>query len=66
MPPNTSAEDVLEMKPDGIFLSNGPGDPSTLTAVVSEIKKMIDTNIPIFGICLGHELMSLAYDLKIE
>lgn len=66
VPPNTSAEDVLEMKPDGIFLSNGPGDPSTLTAVVSEIKKMIDTNIPIFGICLGHQLMSLAYDLKIE
>ena len=44
----------------------GVKDPSTLTAVVSEIKKMIDTNIPIFGICLGHQLMSLAYDLKIE
>ena len=49
---------------DGIFLSNGPGDPQVLTKEVAEIKKLIDKNIPIFAICLGHQLLSLAHGYK--
>ena len=64
-PSNISAEEIKELAPKGIFLSNGPGDPSILQDEVSEVKKMMDLNIPIFGICLGHQLMSLAYGLKI-
>lgn len=66
VPPHTTAEAVEEMQPDGIFLSNGPGDPSVLESAVSEVKKMMNLGLPIFGICLGHQIMSLAYDLKIE
>ena len=66
MPPTTTAKEIAALKPDGIFLSNGPGDPKVLTSAVEEVKKMMKLEIPIFGICLGHQIMSLAYDLKIE
>ena len=66
VPPSTSAKEIEALKPDGIFLSNGPGDPKVLTSAVNEVKEMMKLEIPIFGICLGHQIMSLAYDLKIE
>ena len=66
MPPSTTAEEIAALKPNGIFLSNGPGDPKVLTSVVKEVKQMMKLEIPIFGICLGHQIMSLAYDLEIE
>ncbi len=59
-PHNTKAEDIIEFKPDGIFLSNGPGDPSILHFQIQQIKKLLHTDIPIFGICLGHQLLSWA------
>jgi carbamoyl-phosphate synthase small subunit len=63
VPATTSAEDVLAMKPDGIFLSNGPGDPGALPYLSSELKKLFGRR-PIFGICLGHQLLGLAYGGK--
>ena len=66
MPPSTTAKEIAALKPNGIFLSNGPGDPKVLTSAVKEVKQMMKLEIPIFGICLGHQIMSLAYDLKIE
>jgi carbamoyl-phosphate synthase small subunit len=59
VPALTSAEDVLALKPDGIFLSNGPGDPEPLETQVSNIRKLIGKK-PVFGICLGHQLLGLA------
>jgi carbamoyl-phosphate synthase small subunit len=59
VPAETSAEDVLEMKPDGIFLSNGPGDPEPVDYAVRSIRKFIG-RVPVFGICLGHQLTGLA------
>jgi carbamoyl-phosphate synthase small subunit len=59
VPALTSAEDVLALKPDGIFLSNGPGDPEPLESQVANIRKLIGRK-PIFGICLGHQLLGLA------
>ncbi len=59
-PSFTSAEEIIASKPDGIMLSNGPGDPQTCTAIIEEIKKLYNTDIPIFAICLGHQLMALA------
>ncbi len=59
-PALTSAEEILADAPDGIMLTNGPGDPKECTSIISEIKKLYDTNIPIFAICLGHQLMALA------
>ncbi len=64
VPAKTSAADVLAMKPDGIFLSNGPGDPEPCTYAIEAIKTFLDTNIPIFGICLGHQLLALASGAK--
>lgn len=60
----TSAEDVLNLKPDGIFLSNGPGDPASMQDVVDEIKKLTNSNVPIFGICLGHQILGQAFGGK--
>lgn len=60
VPSTTKAEEILKMKPDGLFLSNGPGDPAALGYIISEIKKMLD-KFPIFGICLGHQLLGLAF-----
>ena len=59
VPAQTSAEDVLAMKPDGVFLSNGPGDPEPVTYAVENIRKLIG-HVPVFGICLGHQLCGLA------
>ncbi|MDR1564160.1 MAG: carbamoyl phosphate synthase small subunit [Oscillospiraceae bacterium] len=59
-PYNAKAEDIIADKPDGIMLSNGPGDPKACLAIVEEIKKLIASGIPIFGICLGHQLVALA------
>ncbi|MBV9105094.1 MAG: glutamine-hydrolyzing carbamoyl-phosphate synthase small subunit [Verrucomicrobia bacterium] len=63
VPATTRAEDVLAMKPDGIFLSNGPGDPGALSHLSDEVKKLFG-RCPIFGICLGHQLLGLAYGGK--
>ncbi|MDZ4836167.1 MAG: glutamine-hydrolyzing carbamoyl-phosphate synthase small subunit [Candidatus Melainabacteria bacterium] len=59
-PSDTKADAILNNKPDGIFLSNGPGDPAACADVLRELPKLIDAKIPIFGICLGHQLLSLA------
>ncbi|NHB95136.1 glutamine-hydrolyzing carbamoyl-phosphate synthase small subunit [Photorhabdus stackebrandtii] len=60
VPAQTPAEDVLKLNPDGIFLSNGPGDPAPCGYAIETIKTLLETNIPIFGICLGHQLLALA------
>lgn len=59
-PALTTAEEILADKPDGIMLSNGPGDPKECTSIIAEIRKLYDSNVPIFAICLGHQLMALA------
>jgi carbamoyl-phosphate synthase small subunit len=59
VPAETSAEDVLQLKPDGVFLSNGPGDPEPVEYAVQAIRKMMG-RVPVFGICLGHQLCGLA------
>lgn len=59
-PALTSAEEIIADAPDGIMLSNGPGDPKECTTIIKEIKKLYDSDIPIFAICLGHQLMALA------
>ncbi|RUO34520.1 glutamine-hydrolyzing carbamoyl-phosphate synthase small subunit [Aliidiomarina soli] len=64
VPAQTSAEDVLAMNPDGVFLSNGPGDPSACDYAVTAIKTLLSKNIPLFGICLGHQLLALAMGAK--
>lgn len=60
VPAKTSAADVLAMKPDGVFLSNGPGDPEPCDYAIKAIKELLETRIPMFGICLGHQLLGLA------
>jgi len=60
VPAKTSATDVLAMKPDGIFLSNGPGDPEPCEYAINAIREILEANIPVFGICLGHQLLGLA------
>ena len=59
-PADTPAETILKANPDGIMLSNGPGDPKECTGVIKEIRKLYESNVPIFAICLGHQLMALA------
>ena len=59
-PALTTAEEILADKPDGIMLSNGPGDPKECTSIIAEIKKLYDSDTPIFAICLGHQLMALS------
>lgn len=59
-PADTPAEKVLAGKPDGIMLSNGPGDPKENTDIIREVKKLYESDVPIFAICLGHQLMALA------
>lgn len=61
VPAETSAEKVLEMKPDGIFLSNGPGDPASMVKTVAEIKKLTEKAVPMFGICLGHQILGQVF-----
>jgi carbamoyl-phosphate synthase small subunit len=64
LPATASAQDVLKCKPAGIFLSNGPGDPAALDYIVREVKTLVDTGIPIFGICLGHQILGQAFGGK--
>ena len=64
VPAQTSAESVLAMNPDGIFLSNGPGDPEPCDYAITAIETLLNTDKPIFGICLGHQLLSLASGAK--
>ena len=59
-PAGTKAEEIIADAPDGIMLSNGPGDPKECTGIIQEIRKLYETDIPIFAICLGHQLMALA------
>ena len=63
VPASTTAEDVLALKPDGVFLSNGPGDPEPLEYAVQNIRELLG-HVPLFGICLGHQLMGLAFGGK--
>ena len=63
VPYNTTAEEIEFMKPDGVFLSNGPGNPEDVTEVIETVKKL-KGKFPIFGICLGHQIISLAYGAK--
>ena len=60
VPWNTTADEIIHLKPDGIFISNGPGDPTDATPVI-EVVKQLHGKYPIFGICLGHQIISLAY-----
>jgi carbamoyl-phosphate synthase small subunit len=64
VPAQTPAKDVLAMNPDGVFLSNGPGDPEPCIYAIEAIKEIINSNKPVFGICLGHQLLSLASGAK--
>jgi carbamoyl-phosphate synthase small subunit len=64
LPATASAADALKHKPAGIFLSNGPGDPAALNYIVREVKTLLDTGIPIFGICLGHQILGQAFGGK--
>ncbi|WP_210712492.1 glutamine-hydrolyzing carbamoyl-phosphate synthase small subunit [Pseudomonas sp. MWU349] len=64
VPAQTPASDVLALKPDGVFLSNGPGDPEPCDYAIKAIKEILETEIPVFGICLGHQLLALASGAK--
>lgn len=64
VPAKTGAKDVLSLKPDGIFLSNGPGDPEPCDYAIAATRELIDTGIPTFGICLGHQILALASGAK--
>ena len=66
VPAKTPAAEVLAMKPDGIFLSNGPGDPEPCDYAITAIREILETSIPVFGICLGHQLLALACGAKTE
>jgi len=63
-PADTPASEVLGWQPDGVFLSNGPGDPAAVTYAVDNIRTLVETGVPIFGICLGHQLLGLALGAK--
>ena len=60
LPASTSAEEILTADPDGVMLSNGPGDPADNVAIIAEVRKLYDSGLPIFAVCLGHQLMALA------
>jgi len=64
LPAQSSAEEALKYKPDGVFLSNGPGDPEPCDYAISAIQTLVETGIPTFGICLGHQLLALASGAK--
>jgi carbamoyl-phosphate synthase small subunit len=61
VPAGTSASEVLAMRPDGIFLSNGPGDPAAMTEVIEQIRRVTEAGVPTFGICFGHQLLGRAF-----
>jgi carbamoyl-phosphate synthase small subunit len=60
VPAQTSAEEVIALNPDGVFLSNGPGDPEPCDYAINATRKLLDTDLPVFGICLGHQILGLA------
>lgn len=60
LPFNSTAESILSLKPNGIFLSNGPGDPSTMDSVVEVVRELLNAEIPVFGICFGHQILGRA------
>jgi carbamoyl-phosphate synthase small subunit len=60
VPAQTSAEEVIALSPDGVFLSNGPGDPEPCDYAINATRKLLDTDLPVFGICLGHQILGLA------
>jgi carbamoyl-phosphate synthase small subunit len=64
VPAQTPAKDVLALNPNGVFLSNGPGDPEPCDYAISAIREILDTKLPVFGICLGHQLLGLASGAK--
>ena len=64
LPAQTSAAEALAYKPDGVFLSNGPGDPAPCDYAIAAIKTIVDSGVPTFGICLGHQLLALASGAK--
>lgn len=66
VPAHTTAEQIMALNPDGIMLSNGPGDPAENTSIINEIKKLSEYKIPTFGICLGHQLLALSQGAKTE
>jgi carbamoyl-phosphate synthase small subunit len=59
-PAHTSFQTLMEFNPDGFFISNGPGDPSSMSYAIETVKQILDTRKPVFGICLGHQLLALA------
>ena len=63
-PASTSYDDIMSSNPDGVFLSNGPGDPAAVSYGIDVVKRFLDINIPIFGICLGHQILALALGAK--
>ena len=63
-PMNTPVKEILDWQPDGIMLSNGPGDPSAMPDTIEQVRMLVDSGTPIFGICLGHQLLALAAGLK--
>ncbi len=66
VPANASCEDILALSPDGVMLSNGPGNPAENPSVVAELAKLMGSGVPVFGICLGHQLLALAAGAKTE
>jgi carbamoyl-phosphate synthase small subunit len=66
VPAQTPADEVMAMSPDGVFLSNGPGDPEPCTYAIDAIRELLDAEIPLFGICLGHQLLALASGARTE
>ena len=66
VPATTKAEEVMALLPDGVFLSNGPGDPEPCDYAIEAIRSLVDSGVPVFGICLGHQLLGLASGAKTE
>jgi carbamoyl-phosphate synthase small subunit len=64
IPAQTSADEIIALRPDGVFLSNGPGDPEPCDYAITTVRKLLEKKIPIFGICLGHQLLALAIGAK--
>lgn len=65
-PMDSKLDEIVSWEPDGIMLSNGPGDPAAMASSIDLVKKLVETNIPVFGICLGHQLLALSQGLKTE
>jgi carbamoyl-phosphate synthase small subunit len=64
VPAQTSADEVIKLKPDGVFLSNGPGDPGPCSYAIQATQQLLSQNMPLFGICLGHQILALAAGAK--